>query len=53
MASEMQEEEVIVLLSGISLICALVWCHEILVTAPEIAIGDPLQVYINAYMSIS
>ena len=36
------------MLFGISLI----WCHKILVMAPEIARGIPLQVYINIYVCI-
>ena len=46
---KLQEEEGNLSLLGISLI----WCCKILVTAPEIASGVPLQVCINVYVLTS
>ena len=33
-------------------LCIKAWCHETMVTAPEIARGVPLQVYASVYASV-
>ena len=50
---KLQEEEAFFCVFTIyALVYASVWCHDILVMAPEIARGVPLQVYINIYVFI-